>query len=558
MNAFVDYLDQFNVLSPSHAKIYDEYTSESDSDRLSIQTRIESFLQSVFESTPRSIIMTGNAGDGKTRLCRTIYNLVTGQTLKQWPISGIVEATFKHGTLRIVKDLSELTETIIKEELTKLQSFMENGHEEKIFYLIAANEGKLTKSLSQIEELQPLSEAVQARFLNQEANNEQLHLVNLQDVTSSLYADRIIEAWNWESNWAACDGCAKQMRCVIRLNHSKMSRLSIRERLVEQYRLLDCLGVHVTMREILIHISYTITGGLTCGQVIDADYRTVEDHSRRAYYDNFYGTMIDEQTGLGEMGAIRHFRKLDPGQLSISAIDDFLLNGDLSGETHVEDKHRSLFDEEIDMLFGYYRKQIEAYRTDDPDRDKSSFFGQMPKFRRKYYFESDESDRDLRQKLVPYTYFFRFVGSLTDKRTLENSRKELVQGLNHAFSKKLIDRSDSQLYAVNDNLLIHESYSSGQIKLTVDAARNDIDHLPSKLYMTVDQRTSLEIRLPVFEYLLRPAGGGLFTALRQEVDILLGTFRNELINRSELNEFNLEVLSISPDRGTYSRHEIDI
>jgi hypothetical protein len=558
MNSFVQYLDQFNVLSPSHAKIYDEYTQSTDQYRFAIDTNIERFLLNLFEEAPRSVIMTGNAGDGKTRLCRTVYERITGESLQQWPTSGIVEISFSKGTLRIVKDLSELTDAVIFEELQCLQDAIFQNHSNRHFYLIAANEGKLTKFLSQHLSLQPLSQMVKERFLDHTFNDLQLHLVNLQDVTSSIYASRILDQWNREENWVDCETCIKKTNCVIWLNHRRMSQPMIQDRLVEQYRLLDCLGIHVTMREILIHISYVMTGGLTCERVINAGYKDIEEHASHVYYENFYGVHMTSG-GAGEQGAIRHFRQLDPGKLSISSIDDYLLNGDISGDAEMVRKHQALFNDEIDLLFGYYRKLIEIYRIQNPDKDSmTSIFDQMPKFRRKYFFETDNRDDSTRKKLIPYLHFNRFLDSLKDRQALASVRKELIQGLNHNFSKKLISRGESNLFVVNENLLIHQSFAAGHVKLSIDQERSDIDYLPSKLFITVNQETKLEIKLPVFEYLLRLAGGGLFIALRQEVDILLGTFKNDLINRSDLDEFSLQVFAIDPDKGVYKPYEIDI
>ncbi|WP_055106244.1 hypothetical protein [Paenibacillus ihumii] len=557
MNSFVQYLDQFNVLSPNHAKIYDEYTQSTDQYRFAIDTNIEQFLLTLFNEDPRSVIMTGNAGDGKTRLCRTIYERITGKQLLKWPDSGILEASFNKGKLRIVKDLSELTDAVIFEELQFLQEMIADGHESRLYYLIAANEGKLTKFLSQHLELLTLSQMVNKRFLDHKSNDKHLHLVNLQDVTSSIYAARIMEEWNREDNWVACETCTRKKNCVIQLNHRRLSQPLIRNRLVEQYRLLDCLGIHVTMREILIHISYVLTGGLTCEQVMSAGYRDIEKHARLAYYDNFYGVNMKEN-GAGEQGAIRYFKHLDPGKLSISSIDDYLLNGDISGDNLIVQKHQMLFDDEIDLLFGYYRKLIERYRIQDPDKESLEIFDQMPKFRRKYFFETGEQDKRTREMLTPYLHFYRFLDCLKDRQTLASTRKELIQGLNHNFSKKLISRGETNLYVVNENLLIHESYSPSQVRLSIDEERTDIDYLPSKMFITVNQETRLEVKLPVFEYLLRLAGGGLFVTLKQEVDILLGTFKNDLINRSELDEFSLQVFAIDPNKGVYKPYEIDI
>jgi len=562
MNKFIDFLDQFNVLSPNHSKIYDEYTISNEEEyKFSISTKVEKFLMEIYTDRPRSVIMTGNAGDGKTRLCRTIYEKLTGQELTSWPDGGIVDVPFEFGTLRIVKDLSELTETVIDKELSRLQQVVLDHHSDKHYYLIAANEGKLTKFLSQHPELHQLSEWVRLRFLDHHNNNEHLHLVNLQDVTSSIYADRIIEEWNNEKYWDKCAQCPKRDKCIIFYNHRQMSETHVRKHLVEQYRLLDCLGIHVTMREILIHLSYTITGGLTCVDVLNASYKDIEDHANRAYYNNFYGYMIPE-VSAGEMGGGRYFVNLDPGLTSISLIDDFILNGDISGDEAIVSQHEKIFGDDIDLLFGYYRKRIEQYRTLDPHQDKENtkdIFDQMPRFRRKFFFECGVYGQELRKKLLPYQYFSSFIDCLENQKSHSLIRRELIQGLNQAFTKKLIGRSEPQaLYAVNEYLLIHGIYGSTQIKLALEKQRNDIDHIPTHLILQVQQAAELEVRLPVFEYLLRLANGSLFTILRQEVEILINKFKNDLINSSELDEYSLEVLALDADRGVYAVHNIEI
>ncbi|ULL13790.1 hypothetical protein DVH26_04620 [Paenibacillus sp. H1-7] len=558
MNTFIDYLDQFNVLSPNHAKIYDEYTQKSDTYLFSIPTRVEQYLADVFVKQPRSIIMTGNAGDGKTRLCRSLYEMLTNKQLEGWPKEGIIDVTYEGGTVRIVKDLSELTESVIYTELLRLQSSVANAHADRVYYLIAANEGKLTKFLSQYPELKPLADAVGARFIDHLNNNDRLHLVNLQDVTSSIYADRIFEEWNQEKYWGACDECPAQKKCIISFNHRKMVQPGVRDKLIEQYRLLDCLGIHVTMREILIHASYTITGGLTCSTVLQADYSAIEQQAERAYYNNFYGVQMPD-VSTGEMGAVRYLTRLDPGQLSISSIDDFLLNGDISGDPAIVEQHSNLFEEDIDLLFGYFRKRIEQYRTLDPEQDHAQLFDQMPRFRRKFFFECGEQGNEMRQSQLPYNYYYRFAECLMKPQVHAIIRRDLMHGLNQAFAKKLIIRPNAPvLYAVNENLLIHGVYLGPAVKLAVESQRDDIDHMPSRLILSVQNSIKLEVRLPVFEYLLRLSGGGLFMTLRQEVEILLSTFKNDLINNSELDEFALSVLALDADKGVYDMHNINI
>ncbi|WP_054637316.1 hypothetical protein [Thalassobacillus sp. C254] len=151
MNQFVNFLDQFNVFSPNHSKIYDEYTNENGNTTFNsnIDTLVETFLIKKFNEEPHSMILTGNAGDGKTKLCRNVYDYYNEEPLSSWPEDGIVNLTFLNGRITIVKDLSELREEVILKHLIKLQENIENNHRDNHYYLIAANEGKLTKFLTQ-------------------------------------------------------------------------------------------------------------------------------------------------------------------------------------------------------------------------------------------------------------------------------------------------------------------------------------------------------------------------------------------------------------------------
>src|SRR5699024_892641 len=130
--------------------------------------------------------------------------------LIDWPNKGIVEIPFNYGKIRILKDLSELKENVILRELKDLQTYINSNHTVGVYYLIAANEGKLTKFLSRHDELSDLRTEVKLRFESHLNNTELFSIINLLDVTSSVYVERVLQEWNDESNWLPCNGCAKK------------------------------------------------------------------------------------------------------------------------------------------------------------------------------------------------------------------------------------------------------------------------------------------------------------------------------------------------------------
>ncbi|MFC5772832.1 hypothetical protein [Ectobacillus antri] len=562
-NPFVNYLDQFNILSPNHSKIYDEYTHSDEGFKyeLKVETKIEKYLVNIFSNQPRSIILTGNAGDGKTRLCRTVHDNCSNEILEKWPASGIVEITLPSGRLRIVKDLSELTDEIIERELLQLQKCIQFNHNEGVYYLIAANEGKLTKFLSQREDLSYLRNEVRERFKSHKNNDSIFSIHNLLDVTSSTYLEKVLEGWNDEENWKVCQQCSLNNRCIIYLNHNKTSQQIVRERLVEQYRLVDFLDTHITIREMLIHISYLLTGGYTCKDIHNAKVQELKEQGQRVYYQNFYGHN-SPSVAFSEMRAMRIFRELDPGDNSISVIDDFIINGDICGFEELELLHSDLFGNGLDMQFGYLRQQLKHYRDYSVENNDELIEFWIKRLRRKLYFEIPNDIFKERMNMIPLQFVADYQEMFNNDKRRMLKIKDIINGLNKAFTKRLIQNSDS-LYAANENLLISNEFqfrnkNKSSIKLIQDENREDLDYISSKYTLIIEDEIRLPINLSMFEYLMRLSSGDLFHILKEDVEILIDTFKNELIQFSEPEVSALELFTINKETGLFAYTSIDL
>lgn len=559
-NQFVTYLDQFNVLSPNHSKIYDEYTLNSSRENYSftISTKVEEHLKSIFNEKPQSVILTGNAGDGKTRICRLIYDEYSKDKLIEWPVEGIVEVTYKDQVLVIVKDLSELKEDVIVKILKDLQECVQTQHQQKKYYLIAANEGKLTKTLSKYDHLSFIREEILKRFSSYKENNSDFSIINLLDVTSSVYVEKVLEEWNKEDNWQTCQSCLKNKSCIIYLNHQRTAKQNIQQKIVEQYRLLDYLDTHITMREMLIHISYILTGGYTCKDIQNADYEKLEEQAKRIYYQNFYGHETGKEA-FTEMKALRVFRTLDPGGYSHTLIDDFIINGDINGVSILEDFHKEIFNNDLDLQQGYFNKKLRLYREHSSLQDNAFIEEWIPRLRRKLFFELATNEFINTLHLLPFEYLEEYISLFGDKAKQSKIRRDLVNGLNRAFSNRLVKNEKTlSLKATNENLMIYGNFNNRQIELVEESDRADLDHRSSVFDLVVNSEVELPVNLAVFEYLMRLSGGGTHNILRQDVEILINTFKNELIKASELDEYNLEIYRLDRESGLYIEDEITL
>lgn len=557
INPFVDFMHQYDLTTADYSKIFDEHTKKIE---YSIDTNINQKIIDELSTTPRSIIITGNAGDGKTRICRNVYDRLVEKEFEGWPESGIEEITYNNYTIRIIKDLSELRDEIIVSELKRMQQTLQET-EPKLYFLIAANEGKLTHTLVKYPELKSLKDAIIPQFMspNKEFKEaEHVKVYNLLYASSSVYAEKIIEGWNEEENWNICGECSSRHKCIINDNHVAMSNKITRNRMMRMYKSLDMNGKHMTMRELLIHLAYTQTGGMTCRSVHEASQsEAIEELAKKSYYENFFGNNLRPEV-FEEISGIQEFKSLDPGHISDSLIDDFLLNGDLSSHEKTRDAHTMLFKEGIDVENGAYYEEVKIYRSNingDNVNGVELMSKWFPRLRRKYYFESKDNKKV--EQLIPYRHRHEFIGILHKGKIEHSTKVKLIDGLNTFFAKRMVYSPSHQLYVASDSLLVHQIIGLDQINFIVQEKNENIDQASTTLLLNIND-VELEVNLVTFEYLMRLSNGGMLNVLREHVEILLNSFRNRLIPLRKQDEDILQILKFDYTQGAFVLETIEI
>ncbi|WP_026830643.1 hypothetical protein [Exiguobacterium antarcticum] len=557
INPFVSFMHQYDLTTADYSKIFDEHTKKIE---YSIDTNINKKIIEELSTQPRSIIITGNAGDGKTRICRNVYDQLVEDEFQGWPESGIKEIVYNNYRIRIIKDLSELRNEVIVEELKKLQDTLENNFS-NVYFLIAANEGKLTHTLVKYPELNKLKSIVIPQFIS---NNKELEatkeikVYNLLYASSSIYAEKIVEGWNEEQNWSICSDCSSRNKCIINSNHLALSDKTTKNRMMRMYKSLDMNGKHMTMRELLIHLAYTQTGGMSCKDIHEAsNSESIQALAKKSYYENFFGNNLRPEV-FEEIGGIQEFKSLDPGYISDSLIDDFLLNGDLSSNEQIKDTHHTLFGKDIDVENGAYYEDVKMYRSNihgDNVNGIELMNKWFPRLRRKYYFESQDNKKV--EKLIPYRHRYDFISILHRGRIEHIIKIKLVDGLNTFFAKRMVYSPSHQLYVSSDSLLVHQIIGLDQVEFHIQGKNETIDQTGTTLTLKV-QGIELAINLVTFEYLMRLSNGGMLNVLREHVEILLNSFRNRLISLKKQDENILQILKFDRIQGAFVLETIEI
>lgn len=350
-NAHVSRLNRYLPFSVSHDQIYEEY--QSDQDGKSLDTKALQYVLNAVSSGARIIILTGDAGHGKTHLCRRLiedhlkYQTSESRNLLLEKCDGgeSIKPASGNGTpLRIHKDFSEI------DTIRASRFIEEHGTNNDEALVICANEGRLRAVISAQtsgDVCGKLKKLFRSTFTTGKSSIDgDFHVVNLnfQSVASENSAAgtslvrRAMNDWVGDGRrWATCGQCAIQSDCPILWNRlllgdNSTSSESRMEKLEGLCATVERLGYVITIREMLMLISYIVTGGLTCQDVRDKVRRHAEPgwQSEYAFYNLLFSNPIEiaaERLFRG-IPILQAIKRLDPGKIARRTVDERLLNGD--------------------------------------------------------------------------------------------------------------------------------------------------------------------------------------------------------------------------------------
>jgi len=207
------------------------------------------------------IILTGTAGDGKTKLCRDIVKSLDGDNFdeSEWNANGY----FSTQNRTIVKDFSELKSD--KERLIKeLIDVLDKGVVSKSI-LVAVNDGILVDDLENFIErcsdkkelAKRLKDIIEDKInlgFSHCKGQELVNLINLSKLNAKENVSMIFDTILNHSGWNDCEGCIgkESQLCTIYNKYNLLkSKPHIKENLSNIILLLQLNNEHFTIRELL-------------------------------------------------------------------------------------------------------------------------------------------------------------------------------------------------------------------------------------------------------------------------------------------------------------------
>ncbi len=541
---FVDYLNRYCTTSAKHESAFDEYVASAPSPRagpLRLDTKVEQFVMQRFRGEhPPSIILTGNAGDGKTYLCRRIISEFTGRDFDGWDDTLDQRIPRDGVTLHVVKDLSEVDERQGSAFLGKLASAFGNSSSRDIF-LIAANEGRL-RSLLLGEAYKGLRDEVDHQLENGPTTDGKLVVINLNQVATSLLLPQVVSWLTDERHWPSLS-TQSVADDPMHYNVWRLRHPHVQAQIQLLYRLLERLGHHVTIRDMLIHLAFTVTAGKA---TVDLLRLPIEERRKYVYYNNIVGETAS-RVFRSRSAVLQYLAPLQLGGFSCYDLDDLIVNGHEPGHPHNQ-HHAGLFDESIDLGRKLYSQDRDAYLHSSTSAAEAGarFLATLPALRRKVFFEwTGDVARRLSHQLLFLECFDEYEALLQSSLHYEQVKRHLIVGLNRAFSGLYLEISDKLLltsqYTNRASItvpIVMAILPAANLDLQAEPAESDVlDGHPRVLELVVYPPPRLQkqiepihwrIDLLTYEYLIRRALGGTPDVLANACELEIRMFRDRL------------------------------
>ncbi len=517
-----------------------------------VRTLLDERLRpALFGGEFRLVVVTGNAGDGKTAFIQQIERATeAAATLTARPNG----AEFTCAGRRFVTNHDGSQDEEDKANDDVLRDFFQpfegddgGGWPRDETRIIAVNEGRLVDFLSEHADRYRRLRAIVLAGLAGAAPEDGVAAVNLnlrsvvagsEGGPSDAIFDRLVRRLTADRFWAACAGCDIRDRCYAHHNARTLQDPVAGPKVVERLRALYAIThlrgrLHVTMRDLRSALAFTLAGARDCDR-IHALYAGSDAGARQQIVDSFYFNAW-QGGGSGDR-LLTRLREIDVGEATNPDLDralDYL--PPTAGETA-----RFTFDRRGD----YDTRLLERLHRDLPHDPAppgaggaAAHRGYVAMLRRRQFFER----RDERWKeMLPYrTYgeFWRLVAGETDPGLY---RDRLIAGINRgeglrdprpvgdalALRVRVVDRGTVRSYRL---------FPGARFRLALPAPSEQrfVEHMPPALRFVHEppggQPAELIVDLDVYEMLSRLRDGYRPSLEEQQGHYLsLAVFKNVL------------------------------
>jgi hypothetical protein len=537
-----------------------------------IPTRLDTALKDdVLQGKKKLVVLTGNAGDGKTAFIQLIEQSAkkSGGSFKSITDNGC-EFTFNGFVFETLYDGSQdfegkSNDLLLREFFKAFEG--ENEPTANIVKIIAINEGKLRDFILNKREYSWLGKQVY-RYLEFENYKlaDSLAFINLNnravielDNSNSIFDELlsiILDENGTNKTWEPCQekNCDYANSCYIKYNvdslRDQKKGVIVRQRLKELVLSIYLKKEkHITMRDIRSLISFIIFNKYTCSQ-LQNDINAGENLLERFYYNNAFNKVeMDRMVSILSV--------VDVADMPLPKLENHLyfLNPKTELTEHLLTKAASGDNPDLNYLEDYFVNKPEGTSDNDELRKQNAdlFLSAM---KRKIYFEGN--DEYLKEQFtinhysfLPYRYFESFIAFLsTGKDTQNILRNDLTLAIsksekiyNDEVGRENVCISSNSQKKSTTKAFYGFTVADFEVVLPdVGSQTNYIEYFPDHIiFRHIDKTASLEINIDLFEILMRIKEGYVPTSIEIRTFFLnLEMFKRRILAKRSTTVFLTE------------------
>jgi hypothetical protein len=513
---------------------------------------------------PRSHILTGTAGDGKTYHCREVWTELGGDVAAWNHNEKVQRLAIGERTLVIVKDLSELLSNESDDLIAELARNVADPSGQ-IFYLLAANHGQLLeklKSAPRTPEVIRVGKVIEDLMVGGTTTDKGI-AIDLTDLSRSPAADMamaIIDEVTAHEGWGGCENCdAKENGgCPIFENRRRLIGVDpqdpFKRRLKALIELSERNGSHFPVRQLLSLVANAILGHPQArdGLMSCSDVAAIQA-AGMTHLASIYSNVFGENLKPSRAEKTDQFRKLNVfgiGAETSNRVDTLLVYG-ADDPAYAADYADLVLNDPIYGATSAYAVAQRSYLEGANDGDQASFINLLRSQRQRLFFTMPD-DKAADYGLWDLTVF-RYAGlylEVTDKietghtvpRTALNM---VVRGLNRIFTGMLVQNQDELVVATSgsysqskrspllDELISVPRSGGEEVSIVADQSGNGFGVSVKLVRGGEIPPVFLPLSPTRFEFLGRVAEGALPSSFSLECHEDLLAFKARLLRETE-------------------------
>ena len=482
----------------------------------------------------RLVIISGNAGDGKTAFIQQFENIAEEkgaqiQRGKNGAVFQIKGHTFQSNYDGSQDEGDERNDAVLKRFFGPFSGTDPAVWPDKETRIIAINQGRLVDFFMDHESEYPLLAAHIEDGLAGQFPHDGIAVINLN--LRSVVADpgdgqacileRLIKRMTQREYWDACEKCDLKAKCYAYHNAQTLQDSTAGPKVIERLRMLYTIThlrgrLHITMRDLRSALAFMLAGTSDCDG-IHALYQNGGEKNVNRILDGFYfNSWMGGSEGTSDR-LLLLFREIDVAYVSNPALDREL--GFLSPKTKAMSRftfeERPAYDE--DLLETLFSKLPRDYTSKNRGHLLAKHRSYVAHMRRRQYFERRDAGW---HAMLPYGSIQDFLAAIqTPGQKSQEEVSAIIRAINRGEGLTDPSRLGNQLalrvrQVEKGTIRSYRLFNGEHFSLHTERnseAHPFIECLPQALILDyapgTGQVAALKVNLDIYEMLMRLNAG---------------------------------------------------